>query len=752
MDTLEDVLRALPSACQALEAGLPGLPDTSGMPPSLAWAADILALKLQAQEAGVPLAVHLGGQGTASIVTATLVTGVDADVKDSVGSAARAVAPGLAGGLHKWKVGSGPVDEDLARILAFVRSHPESRLRLDANGAWTVAQASRFLEGLFPVKDRMDFLEEPVANPSDWDAVADVADDLGIPLAADEGLRVPDAHQGAMSSAAERARVHVFKPSLHGSWTRLTQDVQRAKKSGKRVVFSSAYESGIGMADLVHVSAALSNEPVGFGTHAWLACDLVSPTVGERLRQRVVPVAGISAFESPTSVCPVHLAARSNPGATAVSRAGDRSVTWAELDARIEHACRHPAFRPGVRLDVRAERTLEFVIVLFAAMRRGVVLHPADSRTSEPVADLVLLATGGVGGASPAPNAAAAADLSTSEKRSFRTTTIGPEGRLLMRTSGSTGTPAFVDLAWTACRQSARAVNRRVAFESGDAWAWTLQPHHVGGIAIPIRCAEAGATLHLPATGSDADFGAATHLSLVEVQLARLVAAHRTAPKKWKTIMVGGGALAVHLLEEAVRKGFPVRTTYGMTETASTVTCSEIWTPADVEALKDDRGMCTARLHAGNPLEGYDVRLEPEAGTARIFVKTPFAEWIRTSDRGERGPGGHLTVTGRLDRVLISGGENVPLAAIETALERLLEVQRARVVAVPDATWGERPVAFVVATPFDEAALRNALTAELPPFMVPDRIHPEPPPPDGQAKWTLDDLTALAVTLGRTTP
>ncbi|MEQ9103140.1 MAG: o-succinylbenzoate synthase [Rhodothermales bacterium] len=734
VDTLDDALRALPAALDALQGSLPDLLDpaicrTLDLPPSLAWAADLLALKVQARDAGVPLVVHLGGEATATVRTATL----SALVSDPTGSSAS--DPDAIPGLAKLKVGSGTIDEDLDRIRTFARSNPDARFRLDANGAWTLARAQRFLEGLSAIPGRIDFLEEPLADDADWDALADIADDLGIPLAADESLRDPDASVRHAPRARLRANVQVFKPSLHGSWARLTEDVRHARSTGKRVVFSSAFESGIGMADLVHVAAALSDEPAGFGTHAWLARDLVPGPACKRLRETVLSVAGISAFESPVSVCPVHTAARRHPQGTAVRTEEGTTVTWAELDARIEQACRHPAFRPDVRMDVRAERTPEFLVVLFAAMRRGCILHPADPRASGKVLDAGALAGSPVEGGI----------LGT-------VTTIGPEGHVLMGTSGSTGAPHFVDHAWGAFRQSARAVNHRVAFGPGHTWAWTLQPHHVGGLAIPVRCAEAGATLCIPVPDAPVVCDHVTHLSLVEVQLARLVAAHRRAPEGMKSIMVGGGALATHLLEEAVRMGFPVRTTYGMTETASTVTCSDIWTTTEVEALRSGPDGQPSRVHAGTPLDGYDVRVDAGGGDGRIFVKTPFADWIRTSDKGETGPGGRLVVTGRLDRTLISGGENVSLAAIEAALEHLPDVHRARVVGVPDPTWGERPVAFVVSTAFDEAGLRNALTAELPAFMVPDRIFPEPPPPEGQAKWTLAGLTALAVTLGRTHP
>ena len=103
--------------------------------------------------------------------------------------------------------------------------------------------------------------------------------------------------------------------------------------------------------------------------------------------------------------------------------------------------------------------------------------------------------------------------------------------------------------------------------------------------------------------------------------------------------------------------------------------------------------------------------------------------WFHTGDSGWFDSDGYLTVTGRRDRMFISGGENIYPEEIEAALVDLPEIDEAAVVALPDATYGARPVAFVritSGTTVNDEAVRTALAAALPTFKVPDRILPWP--------------------------
>jgi o-succinylbenzoate---CoA ligase len=115
-------------------------------------------------------------------------------------------------------------------------------------------------------------------------------------------------------------------------------------------------------------------------------------------------------------------------------------------------------------------------------------------------------------------------------------------------------------------------------------------------------------------------------------------------------------------------------------------------------------------VELAGPMLALGYRRDPGA-TADAFVDG----WFRTRDAGVLADG-RLTVTGRLDDVLITGGVNVPPAPVEAALRAHPDVADAVVFGRPDDEWGERVVAAVVPAPGTTptlAALRAWVTERL---------------------------------------
>jgi O-succinylbenzoic acid--CoA ligase len=96
------------------------------------------------------------------------------------------------------------------------------------------------------------------------------------------------------------------------------------------------------------------------------------------------------------------------------------------------------------------------------------------------------------------------------------------------------------------------------------------------------------------------------------------------------------------------------------------------------------------RIRLGGPVLARGYRLRPEL-TRQAFVAGRFV----TGDVG-RLDGGHLTVLGRADDMLVTGGEKVAPGAVEAALAEHPAVAEAAVVGVADPEWGQRVVAVVV--------------------------------------------------------
>jgi cyclohexanecarboxylate-CoA ligase len=110
----------------------------------------------------------------------------------------------------------------------------------------------------------------------------------------------------------------------------------------------------------------------------------------------------------------------------------------------------------------------------------------------------------------------------------------------------------------------------------------------------------------------------------------------------------------------------------------------------------------------GAPLPGVELRFEDDeiavrgpgmfAGYLARGTVRPAPEWFRTGDLARSDGRGGIRITGRIKDLIIRGGENIPVAEIETLLARHAAVAEVAVVAVPDVRLGERACAVVVAT------------------------------------------------------
>jgi O-succinylbenzoic acid--CoA ligase len=122
--------------------------------------------------------------------------------------------------------------------------------------------------------------------------------------------------------------------------------------------------------------------------------------------------------------------------------------------------------------------------------------------------------------------------------------------------------------------------------------------------------------------------------------------------------------------------------------------------------------------------EGY---LADEDLTGERFVEHDGVRWYRTGDLGAVAADGTVSVTGRADNVIISGGEKVSLDAVELRVRALPGLGEACVVRAADAVWGEVPVVVVAVAPPGAAvpgleAVRSAVAAGLGPAARPARI------------------------------
>jgi O-succinylbenzoic acid--CoA ligase len=284
---------------------------------------------------------------------------------------------------------------------------------------------------------------------------------------------------------------------------------------------------------------------------------------------------------------------------------------------------------------------------------------------------------------------------------------------LAVATSGSTGEPAEVLLSSEALRASALATAEHLG--GAGHWLLALPPDRIAGAMVVARSRLADTALTGVGPGpftAEAFAAAAERLpndgprftSLVPTQLRRVLESPDgvDALASFTAVLVGGAALGFDPPANIVR-------TYGLTETA---------------------GGC---VYNGVPIGDTSVRLHPDgrilvAGSSLADAYRPerpdaWAEddgtrWLVTSDLGRWSADGRLSVLGRIDDVITTGGFKVNPRTVERAVDSQSWVKESAIVGVPSPEWGEIVVAFVVPTSLDERQRLSVLRGAVEPLIA----------------------------------
>jgi len=282
---------------------------------------------------------------------------------------------------------------------------------------------------------------------------------------------------------------------------------------------------------------------------------------------------------------------------------------------------------------------------------------------------------------------------------------------VVLTTSGSSGEPKGVLLSRDALIASAEATHERLG--GPGQWLLPMKPYFVGGLQILTRSVLAG---QMPVLLGDsfsestaAMTGSRRYTAMVPTQLARYLETDVDALRAFDAIIIGGAATPAPLKARAAAAGVTAIPAYGMTETGSG--CVYDGRPLTGTSIDLDDGRI---LIKGSTLfSGY--RLRPEL-TAEVLRDG----WFRTQDHGELADG-KLTVIGRIDDVVISGGVNITLPTVQARLLEHPQVTDAVVLGVPDAEWGTRVVAYVVGEPSRDE-LRDFVAEVLPRTWAPREV------------------------------
>ncbi|ORV10015.1 o-succinylbenzoate--CoA ligase [Mycobacterium celatum] len=274
---------------------------------------------------------------------------------------------------------------------------------------------------------------------------------------------------------------------------------------------------------------------------------------------------------------------------------------------------------------------------------------------------------------------------------------IDDDVALVATTSGTTGPPKGALLTADALRASATATHDRLG--GPGRWLLALPPYHIAGVQVLVRSLVAGTVpveLDVSSGFDVAQLPSAVgrlgpsrrYASLVAAQLVKALTdpAAAAALACLDAVLIGGGPAPRPVLDSAARAGITVVRTYGMSETA---------------------GGC---VYDGVPLKGVRLRVDADGriviggvtlakGYRNPVDPDPFAEpdWFRTEDIGALDGSGVLTILGRADEAISTGGLTVLPQPVEAALRTHPAVAECAVFGVADDRLGQRVVAAVVA-------------------------------------------------------
>ena len=451
--------------------------------------------------------------------------------------------------------------------------------------------------------------------------------------------------------------------------------------------------------------------------------------------------------------------------------------TFATLEQQVIHLARQLAaigVRSGSRVALLAANGLPYVTCVHALTRLGAILVPLNTRlTLDELCWQIqdVRATMFVSDASSAPRSIEIQQVLP--HLSHATLTASPDNaavfledidalavplqplidlnatQSIMYTSGTTGYPKGVLITYGMHWWNALGSALNLGHQSDDCWLACMPFFHIGGLSILIRSVIYGISIIVQERFDPAAVNRAiceqrvTIISVVATMLQRMLAdldagqPDARYPATLRCVLLGGGPAPRHLLEDCARQDIPVAQTYGLTEA-----CSQAVTLSPADSLRKIGS-------AGRPLLPVQLRimnenrpaLPDEPGT--IYLKGPtitpgYADrpeatrsafrdgWFSTGDIGSLDADGYLYVLDRRSDLIISGGENIYPAEIESVLNGYPAVEEAGVCGQDDLQWGQVPIAFVRLRPgstVDADTLLDYARQHLAHYKIPHAIY-----------------------------
>ena len=296
---------------------------------------------------------------------------------------------------------------------------------------------------------------------------------------------------------------------------------------------------------------------------------------------------------------------------------------------------------------------------------------------------------------------------------------------VLLHTSGTTGDPKIAILRQKHLTAYVLGSIEFMGAGEEEATLVSVPPYHIAGIAAMITSGFSGRRIVQLPTFEPAEWvrlvrdNAVTHAMVVPTMLGRILdeLEDGLGLPSIQHLSYGGGRMPLPVIERAMKLLPQVNfvNAYGLTETSSSIA---VLGPQDHrDAWSSDDPLVRRRLGSvGKPLPTVEISIRGPLGEelpigekGEIWVRGDQVSgeyaskralnqdgWFPTNDAGSFDEGGYLFIEGRIDDVIVRGGENLSPGEIEDVLLQHPSVSEAAVVGIPSDEWGEAVAAFVV--------------------------------------------------------
>jgi fatty-acyl-CoA synthase len=458
---------------------------------------------------------------------------------------------------------------------------------------------------------------------------------------------------------------------------------------------------------------------------------------------------------------------------------GSRRLSYRELNTRVNRLAQYlqsQRLKKGDRLALLAYNGTEYVEVIFAAAKLGLILIPLNWRLSPaelafnlsdsgtgflifdpefletvkafkdqtPIREMMVLGHQELWGARSYEQGLAA----QTENEPIPEEPVGLDTpHIIMYTAGTTGRPKGAVLTQGASFWNAVNLNLDMHFTPEDRDLLVLPMFHIGGIGLfTLPTLYAGGTVILQRT-----FDPARTLHLIKEEKATLLFGvpaiflfliqhpnfHPSFFKTLRLVMSGGAPLPVSLVKEYMEAGIVLQQGFGMSEAAPSIS-----TLSKERAIQKAGSIGSALFHVEAKVVNDDLGDLPSGEVGELVIRGPnlmqeywnrpeatieaFAGgWFHTGDLARMDPEGDITIIERKKDMFISGGENVYPAEVENAIYELPQVSEAAVIGTRDEKWGEVGRAIVVLKKeehLSEEDVLNHLKSRLAKFKIPRRV------------------------------